>query len=278
MPKRQELISQLLREFPDIKEVLNLDKEQESQLRTELAEANGLGRIIIHPFYEVSEEDIEALNDPQFETQDKFRAHYLQTLKTYFEGTKKILEKSAENKIPVIIFDFAPNIPITAAYFKDSFNFAGVYFCFTFEQSPHPFLDKAEEKAANNNRVIAEGDLEGLAQILKDSGLKKAIISGSYLVVDQQEDNKEGTQVGLTPAQQEQGNELLGCVGIVAEAFQEQGIEVQLSHFVREPIVQNEDAERTTKDESIRRYREEYGNDQTPEESEIEGSHNPEAH
>ena len=249
MSERLEpILSEYLKEMTGWPEVLNMSQEQEHLLREQLEASHGIGRVLVHPLYRVKDEDVSTVDTGGTDESDRFRKHYLERLNKYFSGLKRTFEECAKKQVPLFLFETWEDLEKTHTYFKDDLKDVPVYFVFTFPDISAPAL---EGTWGNQNREGLEprhiDDTRGVVSILRDWGLKKAVVAGSYVAFgtkgDAADNRGEHDPIPLRASQKKKGPEALGCVGGLANIMHQEGIETQISDIVREPIWQSKNDE-----------------------------------
>lgn len=173
-----------------------------SSLASDLESSNGASSVVVHPFF--FEKDGGLYKFANEETL-KFYHRYLVNL-------NKSVTKYRENGIPTILFETAENMnEIDQILSRLNINDGKIYLVSTLEESPD--LD-----SENFN-------LEDLSKLLKENGLNRAVVSGSYFSYFYYSDRfpkpdfKGNEPIGLADKYA-----LKGCVGRVVNDFLSEGI------------------------------------------------------
>jgi hypothetical protein len=146
-------------------ELLDLTAEQEAHFRALVERQAGKIRIIIHPFGEYLFGD---------DAQDR----------RYVAGVRRIV-KACAGQMAVVLWEEREQIPATKEALKEEWS-DSVFVVPTKIGSPGLDLDEDPDKS--DNWEVEDSDLRGMAAIMKDLGVNKVIVGGSFLTFKERAD------------------------------------------------------------------------------------------
>ena len=159
--------------------LFRMSEEEKEKLRTRILGGNGIVRIMIHPYY------IQHSTEPYI-TKDRRD----QVVTTVF---KRML--GVKSDVPIFLFEVNEEISLTKGRISSILKKAGseIYIVPTYDGAPTPYV--------STDSITVESKWHVFIELAKNLGIKKFIVGGMYLFLDEIKGSKEDTQ------------KLNGCVG-----------------------------------------------------------------
>lgn len=216
-PEEQELLE--IRKHQKNFLEMDLESPEGDELVERVAKYKGVVRIMVHPLF-------ESLNSRREE--DFPRAKLTE------EGLKSLIAKGKEGAPPIFVMEESWAMEDTQKYLQQNVVSAEnvIYYIPTLDHDPAPDFGQEQTGASSYKK-----EWDRLAALLKDIGVKEALIGGIILrVYKKSKIAKKDPQKQYVNQRKTEGAKdveylLAGCVGGTVEDLSNRGIKTKLSNF-----------------------------------------------
>lgn len=194
-----------------IMEYARMNVGDKENLQKEIAQSQGIIRVFVHPFYD------------RFNTSEAIASEHLTKAERVHKGVEKVLlaKNEAGDNPPIFFMEESDNRKKLETILRSLqvSEKTSVVLVETLEGVPTPKVFERKEtlKFFPDLQRLTEKSWIVFIKNLKDLGVKKAIIGGSFFWTGQEEINSQGYPPG--------------CVGAAIHEFASNGIEVVISNF-----------------------------------------------